>query len=290
MPDRFVATDTDGLQHHDGYRRQWPLPVPEADSWRPGEVLEPDEHGAAVTLSASELLGELGERIFLAEAVGELGSARLVAGTLWSELTAAMFALDCVEHVLGIVPGSAEAELPGGGTLGAIIASARDYISEGGRTDTQKLGLVSRIAAARRLRRESTAIGDAAFTAATQAEGLGVDIWSDPAWETLAAARDAVLAAVEAVRHVALPFLAERETRKYEALEERKSADVGEVDTPWGRFAVGGGGPRYVPSWVSARDAAERARQAAADLGGPEVGDAEQSWQVERLLERLGTE
>ena len=290
MPDRFVATDTDGLQHHDGYRRQWPLPVPEADGWQQGEVLEPDEHGAPLTLSASELLAELGERVYLAEVVGERGAARLVAGTLWSELTAALFALDCVEHVLSIVPGSAEAELPGGGTLGAIIASAREYIADGARTDTQKLGIVSRIAAARRLRRESTAIGDAAFTAATQAEGLGVDIWSDPAWETLAAARDAVLAAVEAVRHVALPFLAERETRKYEALEERKSADVGEVDTPWGRFAVGGGGPRYVPSWVSARDAAERARQAATDLGGPEVGDAEQSWQVGRLLERLGTE
>jgi hypothetical protein len=290
VPDRFVATDTDGLQHHDGYRRQWPLPVPEADGWQQGEVLEPDEHGAPLTLSASELLAELGERVYLAEVVGERGAARLVAGTLWSELTAALFALDCVEHVLSIVPGSAEAELPGGGTLGAIIASAREYIADGARTDTQKLGIVSRIAAARRLRRESTAIGDAAFTAATQAEGLGVDIWSDPAWETLAAARDAVLAAVEAVRHVALPFLAERETRKYEALEERKSADVGEVDTPWGRFAVGGGGPRYVPSWVSARDAAERARQAATDLGGPEVGDAEQSWQVGRLLERLGTE
>ncbi|MGA3354030.1 MAG: hypothetical protein ABSD85_12725 [Acidimicrobiales bacterium] len=289
MPELFVATDTDGLQHHDGYRRLWPLPVPEAEGWRPGEVAEPDEHGAPVTLEASELLEQLGERIFVAEPVGVSGAARLVAGTLWSELTAATFALDCVDHVLGIVPGSAEAELPGGGTLGAIIASARQYISNGAGTDTQRLGIVSRIAAARRLRRESTAIGDAAFTAAAQAEGLGVDVWSDPAWETLAAARDAVLAAVEAVRHVALPFLAERETRKYEALEERKSADVGELDTPWGRFAVGGGGPKYVPSWVSARDAAERARQAAADLGGPEAGDAEQSWQVERLLERLGT-
>ena len=112
--------------------------------------------------------------------------------------------------------------------------------------------------------------------------------FSDPAWETLAAARDAVLAAVEAVRHVALPFLADRETRKYEAHEERRAAaDVDEVDTPWGRFAVGGGGPRYAPAWVSARDAAERSREAAADLEGSETGATERSWQVKRLLERL---
>ena len=289
MPDRFVATDSEGVQHYDGHRRQWPLPVLEADGWLPGAVVTPDEHGLVV-FEAEQLLDELGERVFAAELVGESGSARLVAGTYWSELTAASFALDCVEHVLSIVPGSAEAELPGGGTLGPIIALARQYLADGEGTDTQKLGFVARIAAARRLRRESTAIGDAAFTAATQAEGKGLDIWSDPAWETLAATRDAVLAAVEAVRHVALPFLADRETRRYEAREERKSADVDEVDTPWGRFSVGGGGLKYVPSWVSARDAAERSRQAAADLGGAEAAKAERVWQVTHLLERLGVE
>ena len=288
MPDRFVATDSDGLQHHDGVHKKWPLPVREGDAWLPGDAVEPDENGKPVTLGASELLDELGERIFYAEPVGDAGAARLVAATSWSELVAAMFALDCVEHVLEIVPGSADAELPGGGTLGAIIASARQYLLTGAGTDTHRLGFVSRIAAARRLRHESTAIGDAAFTAAAQAEGLGMDIWSDPAWETLAAARDAVLAAVEAVRHVALPFLAERETRKYEALEERKAAEVDEVDTPWGRFAVGGGGLKYVPSWVSARDAAERSRQAATDLGGSQAGAAELAWQVDQLCERLG--
>jgi hypothetical protein len=290
VSDRFVATDADGLQHHEGYRRRWPLPVREADGWQPGDVVEPDGHGTPVVLDAGQLLGQLGECVFVAEPIGEAGGARLVAGTSWSEQTAAMFALDCVEHVLEIVPGSADAELPGGGTLGAIIASARQYLATGAGTDAHKLGFVSRIAAARRLRRESTAIGDAAFTAAAQAEGQGVDILSDPAWETLAAARDGVLAAVEAVRHVALPFLADRETRRYEAVEEHKVAEVEQVDTPWGRFAVGGGGPRYAPSWVAARDAAERSRQAAADLNGPEAGEAEQSWQIGRLLERLGAE
>jgi hypothetical protein len=288
VPDRFVATDSDGVQHHEGFRRQWPLPVPGADGWEPGAVVEPDEHGKPVVLDADALLDQLGERIFVAELVRDDGTARLVGGTSWSEPAAAMFALDCVEHVLEIVPGSAQAELPVGGTLGEIIASAREYLSTGAGTDTQRLGFVSRMAAARRLRHESTAIGDAAFAAAAHAEGEGVDIMSDPAWETLAAARDAVLAAVEAVRHVALPFLADRETRKYEAHEERRAAaDVDEVDTPWGRFAVGGGGPRYAPAWVSARDAAERSREAAADLEGSETGATERSWQVKRLLERL---
>jgi hypothetical protein len=288
--DRFVATDADGLQHHEGYRRRWPLPAREADGWRPGDVVEPDEHGIPVVLDAGQLVDQLGECVFAAEPAGQSGAARLVAGTSWSEKEATIFALDCVEHILQIVPGSADAELPDGGTLGAIIASARQYLETGTGADTHRLGFVSRIAAARRLRRESTAIGDAAFTAATQAEGQGVDILSDPAWETLAAARDAVLAAVEAVRHVAFPFLADRETRRYEAHEEHKVAEVDQVDTPWGRFAVGGAGPKYAPSWVAARDAAERSRQAAADLGGPAAGESERSWQIERLVERLSAE
>jgi hypothetical protein len=289
VSDRFVATDADGLQHHDGHRRRWPLPVREGAVWQPGDVVEPDEHGAPVVLDAGQLLDQLGECVFVAEPAGDAGAARLVAGTSWSEKEAAAFALDCVEHILEIVPGSADAELPDGGTLGAIIASARQYL-ETGTGDAHRLGFISRIAASRRLRRESTAIGDAAFTAATQAEGQGVDILSDPAWETLAAARDAVLAAVEAVRHVAFPFLADRETRRYEAHEERRVAEVDQVDTPWGRFAVGGAGPKYAPSWVAARDAAERSRQAAADLSGPAAGDAERSWQVGRLVERLRAE
>jgi hypothetical protein len=99
-----------------------------------------------------------------------------------------------------------------------------------------------------------------------------------------------VLAAVEAVRHVAFPFLVDRETRRYEAHEEHKVAEVDQVDTPWGRFAVGGAGPKYAPSWVAARDAAERSRQAATDLSGPTVGQAERTWQIARLKERLGTE
>ena len=291
MPDLFVATDSDGLQHHEGYRRQWPLPVRHEDAWAPGEVVEPDDHGSPVLVDAVALLDQLGECIFVAETVGDKGAARLVAGTPWSEPVAASFALDCVAHVLEVVPGSADAELPGGGTLGEIIASAREYLADGAGTDTQRLGFVSRIAAARRLRRESTTIGDAAFAAAVEAEGEGLDILSDPAWETLAAARDAVLAAVEAVRHVALPFLADRETRRYEAHEERKAgADIDEIDTPWGRYAVGGGGPKYAPAWVSARDAAERSREAAADLEGSGAGETERSWQVGRLLELLAPE
>ena len=59
------------------------------------------------------------------------------------------------------------------GRWGEIIASAREYLLTGTSADTQRLGLVSRIAAARRLRRESTAIGDAAFAAAAQPRARG---------------------------------------------------------------------------------------------------------------------
>jgi hypothetical protein len=64
--------------------------------------------------------------------------------------------------------------------------------------------------------------------------------------------------------------------------------NVGEVDTPWGRFPVGGGGPKYAPAWAAARDAAERSREAAADLNGVAAAPAERSWQVGRLVELLG--
>lgn len=288
MSKLYVATDGDGLQNCDGHRRRWSLPHRRDGGWEAGELAEPDQYGKPVLLQAGDLLDELSERIYVAETVGESGAARLLAGTDWSEQAAARFALDCVEHVLSTVPGSADAELPAGGTLGDIISSARRYLSSGTGADNQVLGLVSRVAAARRLRRESTALSDAAFTAAAQAEGKGVDIVNDPAWGTLAAAHDAVLAAVEAVRHVAFPFLAERDNRRYEALEGRKVVEVEEVDTPWGRYSVGGGA-RYAPSWAAARDAAERSRQAATDLGGAAEGEAERSWQVAKLLEHLGT-
>jgi len=287
LSDLYVVTDADGQQHHDGRRRTWPLPARQADGgWSAGAVVEPDDEGAPVLFDMDQLLEDLGQCIFVAERVADTGAAHLCAGTSWSEKSAASFALDCVAHILQSVPGSAEAELPGGGTLGAIIASARGYLASG-TGDDHKLGFVSRLATARRLRRDSTAIGDAAFAAAVHSEGENLDVLSDPAWETLAAARDAVLAAVEAVRHVALPFLVDRETRRYEAREEHKAVREEEVDTPWGRFPVGGGGAKYVPSWVAARDAAERARQAVTDLGGAPAGATERAWQVARLGELL---
>ena len=289
MSDRFVAADADGRQHHEGYVRSWPLPVRKGDEWEPGGIVAPDEHGAPVTFDASQLLEELGECIFVAELVGDAGAARLVRGTAWSETVAATFALDSVEHILGAVPGSADAELPGGGTLGAIIASTREYLTEGTGADGHKLGRIARMAATRRMRREGTTLSDAAFSAAAQDEGRDVDVMDDPAWDTLAAAHDAVLAAVEAVRHVAYPSLADRETRRYEAREEAGAIKVDEVDTPWGLFPVGGG-QKYAPSWAAARDAAERARQAAVDLSGPSAGEAERAWQAGRLVELLDAE
>ncbi len=290
MSDQFVATDADGLQHHEGYRRRWPLPVRGETGWQPGDVVEADEHGAAVfstgasfstsSENASSWPNRPAKPARPASSPARRGprsrqrrSRSIVSSTSWRSSQAAL-----------------TQSCPTAGRSGRSSPRLRQYLETGTGSDDHRLGFVSRIAAARRLRRESTAIGDAAFTAAAQAEGQGVDIWSDPAWGTLAAARDAVLAAVEAVRHVAFPFLVDRETRRYEAHEEHKVAEVDQVDTPWGRFAVGGAGPKYAPSWVAARDAAERSRQAATDLNGPTVGQAERTWQIARLEERLGTE
>ena len=270
----------------------WPLPVRDGDDWQPGDVVEPDEHGAPVLLDAAELLDELGECIFVAEAVGDAGAARLVAGTAWSERWPQSSPSTASSTSSQTVPGSAEAELPGGGTLGAIIASAREYLATGTGTD----GPAPRVRLADRRRRAGSgarapAIGDAAFTAAAQAEGEGVDILSDPAWETLAAARDAVLAAVEAVRHVAFPFLVERETRRYEAHEERKD---GRTSTRWTRPGAGSRSAAADPKYAPVLGGGTRRGRALPPGGGrPERcrrGRAERSWQVGRLVELLGAE
>lgn len=285
MSQLYVVTDADGVQHLEGYERRWPLPVPDGADWQPGGLVEPDEHGAPVLIDAAGLLERLGTRIFAAEPVGDAGAARLVAGTAWSDRLAASFALDCVEHALPSIPGTGDAELPSGDTLAEVIAAARAYL-DGEPRDAKRLGYLARRAARRRLRRDADQLSDAAFEETARAEGEDREVLDDPIWETVAAAHEAVLAAVEAVRHLAMPSLSDHEARVF---ERRKAAgvEVTEVDTPWGLFPVGGGGPRYAPGWAAARDSAERAREAVGDEIGPEAEAAERAWQVGHLVELL---
>jgi len=284
VPERYVATDADGFEHFGARLRRWPLPLRSADGWEPGAVVEPDELGVPETLDADGLLDELGEFIYVAEIVADTGAVRLAAGTGWSETVAAGFALDCVGHVLGSVGAAAEARLPGGGTLASVLEEARGFLARGTATEGHRLGFMSRMAAARRLKRQGDEIGSAAFSEAARAEGEDLELMDDPVWETIAAAHEAVFAAIEAVRHVALPSLADRDTRRYEAREESKLPKIDSVDTPWGLFPVGGGGPKYAPSWAAARDAAESARKAVADAHGQSAGQAERTWQALHLV------
>jgi hypothetical protein len=97
-----------------------------------------------------------------------------------------------------------------------------------------------------------------------------------------------VLAAVEALRHIALPrYAATRESvaEELDGHEEQKSPRTGEViTTPWGSIAVGAEHvASYEPAAVCARDAADRARQAVTDRDGAAAGATERRWQVERL-------
>jgi len=287
VSDRYVATDSDGTQHHERSPRRWPLPERTDAGWVAGRAVAPDGSGAPVTLDADELLAKLGDRIFAAEVLPD-GGARLTAGTSWSEYQAACFALDCVEHLLPQVPGTGGAQLPTGDTLVGTVEAAKAYLAgETGRAE--RLGEIARLAASRRLRRDAEEIGDEALIEISRDEGDDLEAFDDPIWVTLAASRDAVLAAVEAVRHHAMPGLAEHESRHFEQLEEGKPVQGRLVESPWGSMTIGGA-PRYAPGWAAARDAAERARQAVVEENGPAAGEGERAWQVARLTELLAAD
>ncbi|MDA8039236.1 MAG: hypothetical protein M0Z69_08760 [Actinomycetota bacterium] len=294
----FVPTDARGVEYYMEEEFRWPLPHP---SGRPGEWLDSGDKAAQSALtglplfSLTGLLGELGERIFVAEiappsgaearlpGVVEVDSARLSAETAWNVQAAARFALDCAEHVL-VDPG--RLWLPSGATLGEVLRAARSWL-ESSDGDTGLLGRISRIATARRLRKRGDDIGDLAFSITLEDEAADVDALDDPDWEALAAARDAVLSAVEALRHEAVPQLLESENVRYEEDSGALQPPPEPVDTPWGSF-IGGRRAGIVPAWVAARDAASRARDAAADANGAAAGAGELAWQLERLRAALG--
>lgn len=285
MTARYVATDPDGTQHHEGAHRRWPLPVAGDGGYTPGASVAADGDGPVVTHDADELLDKLDAQVFVAELAPD-GSARLLGPTAWSEPAAARFALDCVVHLLPQIPGTSEAELPSGGTLPEVVAEAVAYLA-GESATAEHLGEAAKLAAAHRLRREADEIADEAVLEVAADDAGDVELFDDPIWVTLAATRDAVLAAVEAVRHHALTEAAGRESERYERHEEGKPVAVRTFEMPWGTEAIGGA-PRHEPGWAAARDAAERARQAVADESGEAAAAAERSWQAEHLAELLG--
>ncbi|MGH9304527.1 MAG: hypothetical protein ACRDZ5_08965 [Acidimicrobiales bacterium] len=279
----FVPLDSKGTSEHDGVELAWPLPP---ISGGPGEWLRPPDHPAVPLWTLDGLLESLGESIFLAEpegltsevpdtslAVGTEGvalarAARLVSETAWDSSQAASFALSCAEHVAVRVRSPM---LDRGASLGDVLVAARRALSGVG-GDEGLLGLVSRLATARRLRRSAGEVADLAFSVTIADEAVDIDALDDPEWDAIAAVRDAVLAAVEAVRHQAFPHLLGAEATRHAHDDDATRSPGGPVSTPWGAFVPGLRGG-VVPAYVAAREAAEHARWAAADHGRGAVAD-----------------
>jgi hypothetical protein len=279
----YVATDEDGRQAHLDAAVHWPLPAQSADDVVPGAALT----GQLTLFEPRALLGRLDRSIHLAEATepgaagagGDDGThvvpaARLVRTTPWDGYLAAGFALDCAEHVLG---DAGDLPLPDGTPLRAALARVREWLTSA-EADDGVTGRFRDLAVAWRVKRQGKAIGDVAFGAWTADLLAEVDAMEDPVWTAVAAARDAALAAVEAVQHAHMPVVATIESDSYEAV---------------GRHVDQGGGlhrhapTSWVPYWVATDDAAERARQAAGAAGGPDGAAAELEWQAARLVELL---
>ena len=304
----FVPTDAHGTQFHDERSTEWPLPrraaagtagtvepgaavgaTGTAGTVEPGAAVEAPEGEHLVVHDLDGLLEHLGERIFVAEVLAGTGEhptrARLVSETAWNLEMAARFALDCAEHV--VVDPDEKAGMSAS-SLTEILEAARRYLDKGEEGDEADSSLVertSRLALARRLRELGDRVSDVTLSLTVADEAADLDTFDDPAFAALASVRDAVLAVVEAIRHHAFPRLFETENVVYETDAEGTPAVL---TTPWGSF-VFGSPAGVVPAWTAASEAAERARQAIGDDGGPEAGAAERAWQRERLASLLAT-
>ena len=234
-------------------------------------------------LDLDDLLGQLGARIFVRHRRRRRFRPTLLAETAWS--------LDAAAASPSTAPStSLRARLVLGGDrqhAPSVVTAARKWLDESADADTGLLGRYSRFAMARRLRHQGNLVGDLALSLAIDAEAAGVDIFDDANWTAVAATRDAVLAAVEAVRHDSAPHLVQAGNARYEEGGAGDSEPVSATfDTPWGPFHAGlrrGA----LPAWVAATEAAERARQSVGDAAGTDAAAAERAWQRDRLLHAL---
>ncbi|MDA8297870.1 MAG: hypothetical protein M0004_15045 [Actinomycetota bacterium] len=272
---RYVTTDHHGTQHSTGEPRRWNQ---EDGSASP-------EATPAAALDAVGLVEWLDERVFAAE-IGASGALRLGDQLPFGPERAASFALDCLEHAFGA---ERDLALPRGRTLGEVIDEARRALSA---TEPGTFTALARFARLRHLRRTRDVLGATAFSLAKQDEREDLELADDPAWATLAALGEGVLAALEAVREVLGPRDASRPDGAVSD-EDAELAERGESPwiTPWGPLSIGiEHVPAHRPAAQCAREAAERARQAVADRLGEPAGVAEHAWQAARLEEVLGLE
>ncbi len=282
----YVTTSVEGFERTPAGEIAWRLPEEGSDG--PAEITRGER---LVLRQLPQLLDVLEEVVFLAEPVeegreeapGELAvsSARLLSRTAWDPLRAANFALDCAARVVG---DAGDVELIKGLTLAGAIADARRYLAEANSEKEGSLGRLARYSAARRLRKEGGRIGDLALEMLEQDLTEELDATADPAWAMTTATGDAVLAAVETLRHLAAPhYVGTRELNAERPETEGPAVDLMPISTPFGPLMVGAEHESpYLSSGALAREAAFRAREV---VGEHEA--EERTWQAARLAEAL---
>jgi hypothetical protein len=298
MSDEFyVTTDATGTEHAASGRIEWVLP-------NDGVATDTNPGATLILRRADALLEDLDERIFratsdeqkppTADGTLEVTTARLVSETSWNAAAATKFAIACARHLLDVV---GDIALPDGTSLTAVLDDAQNVLDGISSDAAERLDYLARVRALRRLKHARRDIAEQSLEALADDDVKDVDALDDPAYEKLAPITDAVLAAIEALRHHVYPHLY---TRDQDAHEERLEHKVEDRTTPFsvptiygtafGSFMAGGGpNIEYDPAWTSAREAARHARKAVEDLKGPTAEAEERKWQADALQQVLNS-
>jgi hypothetical protein len=288
----YVATGRTGVEHAAAGPVRWTLPA-RGDGVTvaaAGQSLHLRPPGALLDVLEAEIYEAVpvGDATTRAQGVVSVGSARLVRRTGWDTRTAALFAIDCAAHA---VDGSPWATLPDGTPPGDVLDDARRAVEGASDSGTDRLDYWARVSALRRMRRDRDELAELSRGLVVEDEARDVDAVDDPDYATVIPAADAVLVAIEALRHHLLPHLYTEITDKLEEAAEVHNLDRRTamstptvIATPFGPTVAGA--PlilQYEPAWAGAREAARHARQAAKDRGGHSAEIAEGAWQTAAL-------
>jgi hypothetical protein len=290
----YVSTDDAGVERFGDTSIQWTVPT----AGEPSVALTRPDGQLIVLRTAPALLDALDEVIWVAEPTAEVASgpsvgtvtttaARLSHRTPWDPPSAARFALECAEHAIGVA--AAEIELPNGRRIAEVFADAHAFL-DSATDEGAHLGLLARLATIRRLSRERTLVANLTYGLTIEDIDAELDLTLDPSWASAASIADSLFAALEALRHLALPrYVAAREDAAAEKDRHEEPVAPTFFETPWGPIAFGGEHESpYLPAALAAREAAFHARAAVRDRSGGSAEDAERTWQAELLLSTIG--
>jgi hypothetical protein len=286
----YVATDSKGVDHSTVDQVAWSLP-------EGGRIQLTKSDYPLVLRQPKALLEVLDQRIYLADSptpvtigadgTASVSTARLTLRTHWNAESATKFALDCADHLLSEVGDSL---LPNGMSLVNVTADARQVLYGTATEPKEHLGRLASLSALRRLHRDRTKIAAASLDELDVAIGKDLEAFDDPAFATEQTVIDAVLAAIEALRHVALPalymgFEDVGETRGDHAVEDstKQIRTPQWIETGFGAIELHGPKFLYDPAWVNARETARHARNAMKDRSGSDGESRELNWQATTL-------